>query len=183
VFCEVSFYFLDNLQTPQYKKYFSPFKSKNMCSDIVISLPIECKPYVAKHPLEGKEIEIRNNKLYVEHELWGDVYKNGFALSIKVTAENAYKNCTLFYKIPSTVEIANYVYGILVNLGGANENDRDSFISSFTFDMDEWRFKGKFGFGGKYRKETNYIDYYKEDETEDLNILRDEINKALSEMF
>ena len=47
----------------------------------------------------------------------------------------------------------------------------------------EFRFQGKFGFGGKYRKETNSIDYYPEDHTKELDKLCEEINEDLKKLY
>lgn len=59
----------------------------------------------------------------------------------------------------------NKVYTVLVNLGGAREDDRYDFVYHHTTqDTDEWRFIGVLGFGGKYRRKTNTVDCYKEDE-------------------
>jgi len=80
---------------------------------------------------------------------------------------------------------ANKVYDILVNLGSATENMRDSFIHSHIREEDmctEWRFMGKLGCGGKYRSERNTVDCYLEDETEDRLKIINEINKELKKI-
>jgi len=78
------------------------------------------------------------------------------------------------------------VYSILVEYGGACEVTRGDFIyahlSSHRYPCTEWRFSGKFLFSGKYRKETNSIDYYAENETPELNNLQDKINRNLREL-
>jgi hypothetical protein len=84
-----------------------------------------------------------------------------------------------------TKEKMNKVYDLLVNMGGAYEPDRYSFIYHHTeskYKCEEWRFSGKFGFGGKYRVGYNRIDYYKEDETQERNRLKDELNIKLFEI-
>ena len=64
-----------------------------------------------------------------------------------------------------TEERANKVYDILVNIGGASEYMRDSFVyhhSDYTNgNCTEWRFMGKLGYGGKYRSNYNAVDCYK----------------------
>lgn len=63
---------------------------------------------------------------------------------------------------------ANNVYDLLVSIGGASEHERSNFIYFHCTDKhgcDEWRFMGKLGCGGKYRRKTNTVDCYKEDET------------------
>jgi hypothetical protein len=79
----------------------------------------------------------------------------------------------------------NAVYDVLVSLAGAPENSRIDFIFHHTIMnpiCDEWRFQGKFGYGGKYRSDSNTIDYYKEHSTKELDKLRDSVNTALKEM-
>lgn len=85
-------------------------------------------------------------------------------------------------------EKANKIYDILVNLGGAVESFRDSFIYHHVFteekhSCDEWRFSGKLGFGGKYRSRTNSVDCYKEDENSAIIRLIEKINHELKKEF
>src|SRR6478736_2515906 len=65
-----------------------------------------------------------------------------------------------------TEALANKVYDVLVNLGGAHESSRDSFVFDHTTDRNvtEWRFQGKLGFGGKFRSRRFTVDCYQEDE-------------------
>ena len=82
---------------------------------------------------------------------------------------------------------ANNVYDILVEHAGANESMRNDFIFSHTDDDDnrlcwEYRFQGKFGFGGKWWSETNKVTYYAEDRTKRLDKLEAKVNKLLSEL-
>jgi len=82
-------------------------------------------------------------------------------------------------------EFYHKVYDILVILGGAAEDLRDSFIFNFTKDnhkSDEWRFQGLLGFGGKYRGERNLVDCYKEDENPKRIKLIIKMNKALKKL-
>lgn len=79
-----------------------------------------------------------------------------------------------------TTEFANKVYDILVNICGAWEGDRDSFIyyhCETPDDTNEWRFCGDLGFGGKYRSGTNSVDCY----NEDLNNKRKKIIEKTNE--
>ena len=86
-----------------------------------------------------------------------------------------------------TIEQANKIYNILVNLGGASEDMRDSFVYHHIDDKTdknheictEWRFMGKLGYGGKYRSRYNTVDCYKEDETKTTLKLVNEINELL----
>lgn len=77
----------------------------------------------------------------------------------------------------------NKIYDILVEFGGAAEFMRTTFIYHHLKDCTEWRFQGKFGFGGKYRSRTNTIDYYSEDQTEELDELCQKINDELSKVI
>lgn len=82
-------------------------------------------------------------------------------------------------------EFAEEVYNILVTDGGAQESERSAFLQAHAIDKEvcrEWRFCGKFGFGGKYRSEANQIDFYREDETVKRLQLRDEINLRLAQI-
>lgn len=82
-------------------------------------------------------------------------------------------------------EKANKVYDILVELGGAREDERDSFIYSHCrnkYCCEEWRFSGHFGFGGKYRSERNSIDFYNEDTTNERIKLQEKINNELNKI-
>ena len=79
-------------------------------------------------------------------------------------------------------EFYNRVYDILIADGGARRDMREAFVLYHldeSHDMHEWRFCGHFGFGGKYRKYKNRIDYYPEDETIELENLMDKINNKL----
>jgi hypothetical protein len=84
-----------------------------------------------------------------------------------------------------TKERANKVYDILVQLGGAAPDMRDSFVYQHNDERaelicDEWRFQGRLGFGGKYRRKQNTVDYYREDETTERKKLAKQINSTLA---
>ena len=74
------------------------------------------------------------------------------------------------------------VYSALVEIGGANELERDGFVDYFTSPREhsdlEWRFRGKLGFGGKFYRgwEQFYVAYYPENHTP----ARDEIEARLN---
>lgn len=78
---------------------------------------------------------------------------------------------------------ADTVYDILVHTGGAPERMRENFVYHHTkpdeHAPDEWRFGGKFGMGGKYWSNNNWVTYYSEDETYELNELELLINERL----
>lgn len=81
---------------------------------------------------------------------------------------------------------ANKIYDLLVLMGGANESEREMFIHHHCkgkYLTNEFRFRGKFGFGGKYRRLTNKVTYYREDETPNLAALAKEINTKLAKII
>ena len=86
-----------------------------------------------------------------------------------------------------TLDIANKVYDILVEIG-ALEIMRDAFIhTQSTEECNEWRFQGKLGFGGKFWNEWSYLDdepkwrvsCYSEDETPEREKIIEETNQKL----
>ena len=83
-------------------------------------------------------------------------------------------------------ERANKIYDVLVELGGASERDRDSFVYHHTKEESEmpseWRFGGKLGFGGKYWSERNWVTCYSEDEIWVEVGLIEKINERLSKI-
>lgn len=82
-----------------------------------------------------------------------------------------------------TEEKANKVYDILISLGNAREDDRDSFVyNHITSGCSEWRFCGNLGFGGKYRASLNTVDCYPEDLTKERIIIIDKIDTELSKI-
>lgn len=83
-------------------------------------------------------------------------------------------------------DFMNNVYDVLVQYGGAREEERDDFIyhhCTNEYGCDEWRFRGYFGFGGKYRSSPNIVTYYSEDETEELKRLKNFIDNKLKEQI
>lgn len=77
------------------------------------------------------------------------------------------------------------VYDVLVNLGGASEVMRDTFLYAHchdTYPTKEWRFQGHLGFGGKYRSELNSVDCYAENETPKRLELIKQMNKELKKL-
>lgn len=89
-----------------------------------------------------------------------------------------------FIKMKNEMYRYNMIYDILVKFGGAFEGDRMTFVinhlSGNNYPCCEWRFQGHFGFGGKYYRQTNRVSYYKEDETEELDVLCKKINDKLT---
>ena len=83
-----------------------------------------------------------------------------------------------------TKEQLNLIWDILVD-AGAREDYRSDFIQAHSEggDCKEYRFQGKFGFGGKFRSGKISIDYYRENETDELDKLKDEINDKLINLF
>lgn len=79
-------------------------------------------------------------------------------------------------------ELANSIYTCLVNEAGAFERERERFLHEFTKNIptSEWRFRGKLGFGGKYRWRTNTIDCYKENETKERKKIIESVNQSLN---
>ena len=80
----------------------------------------------------------------------------------------------------------NSIYSVLVTEAKATEEMRENFIFSHItgqeYPCDEWRFCGIFGMGGKYRRQTNTIDYYSEDRSPELDKLEKKINQLLKEI-
>jgi len=76
---------------------------------------------------------------------------------------------------------AHKVYDILVEIGGANEEDRYGFVHHHSKEnpCSEWRFCGHLGFGGKYRRLTNKVDCYPEHLNARRQKIIDEINQKL----
>jgi len=85
-----------------------------------------------------------------------------------------------------TEEFANKVYDILVKEAGASESMRDNFVQVHGLKEEypcwEYRFQGKFGFGGKYWSERNAVNYYQENHTKKLDKLEAKVNKLLAEI-
>lgn len=85
--------------------------------------------------------------------------------------------------VEQKIALFNKVYDILVSLGGALEGERDSFVYSFARDpqpSDEWRFGGKFGFGGKYHLGINQVTCYREDHNVKVSRTITAVNSALA---
>lgn len=91
--------------------------------------------------------------------------------------------------------VANKVYDVLVKEAGATESGRIGFVYSHTgvapagigtpfawTPCFEYRFCGKFGFGGKYWSDDNKVTYYPEDKTKKLDRLLAKVNKLLNEI-
>lgn len=75
------------------------------------------------------------------------------------------------------------IYEVLVTLGGASPDMRESFLNNHLDDnCTEWRFGGHLGFGGKYRSRKNAVDCYPEDRTRERDALIGQINAALAQI-
>lgn len=82
-------------------------------------------------------------------------------------------------------DFANKVYDILVETGGAREDERAGFLFHHCeneYGCGEWRFRGVFGFGGKYLSKRNIVTYYSENETPKIKKLAEKINDELSKV-
>jgi len=79
-------------------------------------------------------------------------------------------------------EKAQKIYDLLVTIGGASENMRDSFMYHHCeneYGCGEWRFQGKLGFGGKYYSARNVVDCYTEDRNQGSISIINELNEKL----
>ena len=77
------------------------------------------------------------------------------------------------------------VYDVLIDLAGAPHAEKENFVySHIKIDaiVEEWRFGGYLGFGGKYWSEKNSVNCYQENETPKIIKLIEEINKRLDEI-
>jgi len=79
-------------------------------------------------------------------------------------------------------------YAILVEHAGAVANEADSFVHHALKDehpLTEWRFSGKLGFGGKFRRLSQkvYIDCYPEDETNERKAIIQKVNILLGDLM
>lgn len=68
---------------------------------------------------------------------------------------------------------------VLIELAGARETVYELFYY-VQKDCTEYRFQGRFGFGGKYYVYDNQVGYYPEDITPDREALRDRVNAELA---
>jgi hypothetical protein len=84
-------------------------------------------------------------------------------------------------------EVYNKIYDVLVKYGAREEN-RLSFVQDMNVAGPsgiEWRFCGVFGFGGKFRKDSDgsmWVTMYAEDRTEERDKLLSELNKEIQEL-
>ena len=77
------------------------------------------------------------------------------------------------------------VFNLLAPIGGAHESMRADFVYHHARSnppCDEYRFQGKLGFGGKYRRKTNTVDCYYEDETPDRRAIIERLNAELAKL-
>lgn len=81
-------------------------------------------------------------------------------------------------------EFYEKVYDVLIELGRANESTRSQFVWLHSepeqeYLIEEYRFSGKLGFGGKYWRLRNEVNCYPEDETKERHKLIQKINERL----
>lgn len=86
-----------------------------------------------------------------------------------------------------STELANEVYDLLVQYG-ADPEERDSFVLEMTARdaTSEWRFRGFFGFGGKFRNESQQpfrASFYWEDHNPWLAWLLANLNLKLDQLY
>jgi len=79
-------------------------------------------------------------------------------------------------------------YAVLVEHAGAIPSDRDNFVYHCLKDdhpLTEWRFSGKLGFGGKFRRlrQKVYVDCYPEDETSERKAIIQKVNILLGDLM
>lgn len=93
------------------------------------------------------------------------------------------------HSLTASVETKSAIFDLLVAAAGASELDRDNFLR-FWPECKEFRFCGKFGFGGKIWAPAPgvstphpYISYYREDETKERHDLSIELNIKLAELW
>lgn len=130
-------------------------EARNLVADYVDSLPIKSGSSVALP--SGTSVQV-----------------------IAMTEEEAIK-----FAEYAAIKRFNLIYDLLVSIGGADESDRYSFIHAHVkdkYECTEWRFCGKLGFGGKYRKRRNQVDCYSEDSNRERNKIIKELNIALDKI-
>jgi len=77
------------------------------------------------------------------------------------------------------------IYDLLVRIGGASDLSRQDFIyhhARSSEPCDEYRFQGFLGYGGKYRRKTNTVDCYQEDETPQRLAIIERLNNELKKL-
>ena len=82
-------------------------------------------------------------------------------------------------------EWLNAVFDLLVEIGGTHASLRDEFLQllgNAERPCDEFRFQGVFGFGGKYRRKTNSVDFFPEDSTPARVATQARLNKKLAKL-
>ena len=120
------------------------------------------------------DVEI-NDLMYSKSNELGDF------LYVPVDLEHVTSNA------PFSVEKAVEIVNVLISMGGMYYEDAHSFISEYAMTdkkevSSEFRFQGRFGFGGKFRlnkDDVSYVDYYPEHQTDALDVLEAQINAQL----
>ena len=88
------------------------------------------------------------------------------------------------YQNPLESSVANQIYDLLVELLGAQENERDRFVEYFTGKeiFPEYRISGRLNPGAKFRyygKEKMYVDFYQETGSSEKEKLAELVNNRL----
>lgn len=82
-----------------------------------------------------------------------------------------------------TEEQANAVYAVLVEYAGASEVQRDEFVfMHINGRCDEYRLRGRLGFGGKFWRRDWRVSCYREDETPERSETIRATNEALARL-
>lgn len=91
------------------------------------------------------------------------------------------------------IEAMENSYDVLVTEGGAREERREDFLyhhrqygTKEWLTHTEWRFMGKFGFGGKFRTDSHYglyMNYYPENHTPELDALEKVVIEKLQAIW
>ena len=88
---------------------------------------------------------------------------------------------------PLLPEVANKVYDILVEVCGANSDNRNTFVHNQTTEFQyEWRFMGNLGFGGKFKRGDHgslSVDCYQEDSSPEKVAIMTKANDLLAPLW
>jgi len=76
------------------------------------------------------------------------------------------------------------IFDVLVKHAGASPYDKRMFVMQHSSGTgcQEWRFQGLLGFGGKYWSETNTVNCYREDMTDERREVIERTNAALARL-
>ena len=85
-----------------------------------------------------------------------------------------------------TTEEANKIFDVLVETCNASETLRQPFVVNQTTEViNEWRFGGALGFGGKFWRKPDriHVNQYAENETPKTRKMIEAANERLAELF